>query len=129
MKRWIKLIATIALAVSIPLQGFAAVSMSACNTSKVSMGASMGMNSAHTNTALDKSTVQSAACDKNCCVPTGSNSCFDQKCSTCHLSVFQLPDTRLLAMPDLATVYQDLISESYQTFPPALFRPPKLLSA
>jgi len=133
MKRWVKLLVTIVLAVSIPLQGFATVSMPACNMSKDSMSASMSMSSTHSNIAMDKPTVKSAGCDmnfKNCCVPISSKTCSDQKCSICHLSVFQLPDSGLLVMPDrLATKYQDLISESYQIFPPSLFHPPKLISA
>ena len=133
MKRWIKLFVTLMLAVSIPLQGLAAVSMPICNMSKDSMKASMVMSSSHTNVAINKSVVKSASCDmsmKNCCDLSGNKTCSDQKCSTCQLSVFQLPNTDALFVPDsLVSVYQDLISESYQTFPPALFHPPKLISA
>lgn len=131
MKRWIKLLVTIVLAVSIPLQGLASVSMPAC--SNMSMGANASVSSSHTNTAMHKATVVSAACDmkvKNCCLQGSSKTCSDQKCSTCHLSVFQLPNTGLLEMPDrLATEYQDLINQPYQNFPPTLFHPPKQLSA
>lgn len=130
MKRWIKLLVTIVLAVSIPLQGFASVSMPAC--SNMSMGAKVSVSSSHTNN-MHKVTVVSAACDmkvKNCCLQGGNKTCSDQKCSTCHLSVFQLPSTGLLVMPDrLTTEYQDLISQPYQNFPPTLFHPPKQLSA
>lgn len=139
MKRWIKLFVTIALAVSMPLQGFAAVSMPACNMSKASMGSSLTMNSTpiqmamNQSIAMDETVIKTAACDmnfKNCCLPNGSNSCSDQKCSICHLSVFQLADTSLLVIPDrLTTDYQDFISESYQTIPSALFHPPKVISA
>lgn len=138
MKRWIKLIVTIVLAVSIPLQGLATVSMPACNMSKVSMGAGMAMKSVGINMTIDKSigmneaNVKSTVCDmnfKNCCAPVSSKTCSDQKCSTCYLNVFQLPDTGLLSITDkIAMDYQDLISEPYQTFPPAPFHPPKLLS-
>ena len=133
MKRWIKLFVTLMLAVSIPLQGLAAVSMPVCNMSKDAMKTSMVMSSSHVNVAMTKSVVKSANCDmnmKNCCDLSGNKTCSDQKCSTCQLSVFQLPITGALLVPDsLASVYQDLISESYQTFPPALFHPPKLVSA
>ena len=133
MKRWIKLFVTLMLAVSIPLQGLAAVSMPVCNMSKDAMKTSMVMSSSHTNAAINKSVVNSASCNmnmKNCCDLSGNKTCSDQKCSTCQMSVFQLPDTGALFVPDsLASVYQDLISESYQTFPPALFHPPKLVSA
>lgn len=137
MKRWVKLFVTIVLAVGIPLQGFAAVSMPACNMSKASMGNSMAMNSTlniamNQSIEVDGTTVKSAGCDmnfKNCCVPISSKTCADQKCSICYLSVFQLPDTALLVMPDrLTTDYQDLISEPYQTIPSALFHPPKVIS-
>ena len=133
MKHWIKLFVTLILAVSIPIQGFATVSMPACNTSKDDMKTSMVMSISHTNVAINKSVVKSASCDmnmKNCCDLSSNKTCSDQKCSTCQLSVFQLPITGALLVPDrLASDYQDLISESYQTFPPALFHPPKLVSA
>ena len=133
MKRWIKLLVTLLLAVSIPLQGLAAVSMPVCNMSKDTMKTSMVMTASHTNFAINKSVVKSASCDmnmKNCRDLSGNKTCSDQKCSTCQLSVFQLPNTVALFVPDsLVSVYQDLISESYQTFPPALFHPPKLVSA
>lgn len=132
MKRWIKLLVTIALAVSIPLQGLAAVSMPACNMSKDSMKTSMAVSASHANVANDKLVLTATGCDmkiKNCCDTNGNNTCSDQKCSICHFGAFQLPGTGLLAMPDsLASVYQDLMSEPYQTFPPALFHPPKLVS-
>ena len=133
MKRWIKLFVTLMLAVSIPLQGLAAVSMPVCNMSKYAMKASTVMSSSHTNVAINKSIVKSVSCDlnmKNCCDLSGNKTCSDQKCSICQLSVYQLPNTGVLLVFDsLASVYQDLISESYQTFSPALFHPPKLVSA
>lgn len=133
MKRWIKLLVTLILAVSIPLQGLAAVSMPACNMSKDSMKTSMAMSSSHTNVAMNKSVVSSTSCDmnvKNCCDLSGNKTCSDQKCSICHFGALQLPNTGLLVVPDdLASVYQDLMSEPYQIFHPALFHPPKLLSA
>ena len=132
MKRWIKLLVTIALAVSIPLQGLAAVSMPTCNMSKDSMNMNIVTTSVRSEISMDKSVVKSSSCDmnvKNCCDSSGNKTCSDQKCSICHLSVFQLPNTGVLAIPDsLVSVYQDLISEPYQTFPPALFHPPKQLS-
>ncbi|MEQ1603174.1 MAG: hypothetical protein ABL885_15570 [Methylophilaceae bacterium] len=132
MKRWIKLLVTIALAVSIPLQGLAAVSMPACIMSTDSMKTSIVMSTSDADFAVDKLVITSASCDmkvKNCCDLSGNNTCSDQKCSTCHFGAFQLPNSGLLVTPDsLASVYQDLISEPYQTFPPALFHPPKLLS-
>lgn len=132
MKRWIKLLVTIALAVSIPLQGLAAVTMPTCNMSQDSMKTSILMATSHTNVGMNKLVVKSASCDmnmKNCCDLSGNKTCSDQKCSICHLSVFQLPNTGVLAMPDsLVSEYQNLISEPYQTFPTTLFHPPKLLS-
>ena len=132
MIRWIKLLVTIALTVSIPLQGLAAVSMSTCNMSQEPMKTSIVMATSHTNVGMNKLVVESASCEismKNCCDLSGNRTCSDQKCSICHLSVFQLPNAGVLAMPDsLVSEYQDLISEPYQTFPPALFHPPKLLS-
>ena len=132
MKRWIKLLVTIALAFSIPLQGLAAVTMPACNMSSDSMKTSMLMSTSHASVTIGKSVVKSASCDmkvKNCCDLSGNKTCSDQKCSTCHFGAFQLPNSSLLVMPDsLASVYHDLMSEPYQTFPPALFHPPKLLT-
>ena len=133
MKRWIKLFVTLLLVISIPLQGLAAVSMPVCNMSKDAMKTSMVMSSSQINVAMTKSVVKSANCDmnmKNCCDLSGNKTCSDQKCSTCQLSVFQLAITGTMLVPDsLASDYQDLISETYQTFPPALFHPPKLVSA
>ena len=130
MKRWIKLLVTIALTISIPLQGLAAVSMPTCDMSQESMKTNIMMASSHTNVGMNKLVVISASCDmkvKNCCDTNGNKTCSDQKCSICHFGAFQLPDSGVLAMPDtLVSEYQDLISEPYQTFPPALFHPPKL---
>lgn len=130
MKHWIKLLVVIVLAVSIPLQGLASVSMPVC--SNMSMDANALVSSSHTN-SMHTVSVMAAACDmkvKNCCLPSGGKTCSDMKCSICHLSVLQLPNTGLLAMPDrLATGYQDLINQPYQNFPPTLFHPPKQLPA
>jgi hypothetical protein len=131
MKRWIKLLVTILLAVSIPLQGFASISMPTCGN--MPMGANVLVTTSHANTMIDKVTAMSAACDmnvKNCCLLGGGKTCSNLKCSICHLSVFQLTSTGLLDMPDtLATEYQDLINQPYQNFPPTLFRPPKQIPA
>lgn len=132
MKRWIKLIVTVALAVSIPLQGLAAVSMPACNMPSDTMKTSMVMTKSDTNVGMDKSVVTTTSCDmkvKNCCDLSGNKTCSDQNCSTCHFGALQLPTIGLLVAPNsLTSEYQDLISETYQTFPSALFHPPKLLS-
>lgn len=130
MKRWVKLLVTIALAVSIPLQGFAAVIMPACNPSDASMGNNMSMSSHSTTMVMDQSTDESMPCDNDCCKQTGSNhTCSNQKCFTCHLSIFDLPDTRLLvSVEKAATTYNDLISEPYQIYSPPLFHPPKPIS-
>lgn len=134
MKRWIKLLVTMVLAVSIPLQGLAAVVMPTCNMSNDSMNMNMNIvtTSVHSDISIDKSVIKSSSCDinvKNCCDTSGNKTCSDQKCSICHLSVFQLPDTDLLVMADSSSnVYQNLMSEPYQTFPPALYHPPKQLS-
>lgn len=61
MKRWIKLLVTIALAVSIPLQGLAAVTMPACNMSSDSMKTSMLMSTSDADIAVDKSVITSAS--------------------------------------------------------------------
>ncbi len=52
MKRWIKLLVTIALTISIPLQGFAAVSMPTCDMSQESMKTNIMMASSHTNVGM-----------------------------------------------------------------------------
>lgn len=128
MKRWVKLLVTIALAVSIPLQGFAAVMMPACNPPNTSMSDNMHAHSAAM--VMDQPTEKSMPCDEDCCKHTGSNhTCSDQKCFTCHLSVFNLPDTKLLVLVDHAAMtYNDLISEPYQIYSPPPFHPPKPIS-
>jgi hypothetical protein len=130
MKHWIKLLVTIALAVSIPLQGFAAVIMPACNTSNASMSDKMSMPEHSATMEMDQSSDESMPCDNDCCKQTGSNhTCADQKCFTCHLSVFNLPDTKLLLLVDQAAMtYNDLISEPYQIYSPPPFHPPKPIS-
>lgn len=133
MKRWIKLLVTVALAVSIPLQGFAAVVMPACNSSSSSINDNMSM-SAHSVTtmaAMDHATAQAMPCDDHCCKPaSNSQKCSDQKCFMCHLTVFDFPNTRLLVLADdTAMIYHDMISEPYHVYSPPLFHPPKPLFA
>lgn len=132
MKRWIKLLVTIALAITIPLQAVAGLTMPACNMSKYTMAASMAMNAGHNDVNMSQSDAKAASSDmidKNCCDVSGSKTCSDQKCATCHLSILQLPDTGLLAVPEfLATTYLDLINDNYKTFPPRLFHPPNISS-
>lgn len=130
MKRWVKLLVAVALAVSIPLQGFAAVMMPTCNPSNTSMSDNMSMPAHLATVVMDQATEKSMPCDEDCCKHTGSNhTCSDQKCFTCHLSVFDLPDTQLLVLVDhSAMTYNDLISEPYQIYSPPLLHPPKPLS-
>lgn len=131
MNHWLKLFLTIALAISIPLQGFAGIAMPVCNMSKDTMGASMVMSSAHNDTTMSQSDVIAGngdMIDKNCGDMTGNKTCPDQKCSMCHTSILQLPNASLLTVPEIiATTYLDLINDNYQTFPPGLFHPPKHL--
>lgn len=131
MKYWLKLFVTIALAISIPLQGLAGVTMPACNMSKDTMAASMAMHAGHIDVTMSQSDVKAASCDmmnENCCDVSGNKTCSDQKCAICHLSILQLSDTGLLTVPEiLAAKYLDLITDNYQTFPPGLFHPPKHL--
>jgi hypothetical protein len=131
MKRWLKLFVTIALAISIPLQGLAGVAMPACNMSKDAMAANMPMNAVTNDVTMSQSDVKAASCDmmnENCCDLSGNKICSDQKCAICHLSILQLPDTGLLTAPEiLTTAYLDLVDDNYQTFPPGLFHPPKHL--
>ncbi len=131
MKYWLKLFVTITLAISIPLQGLAGVAMPACNMSQDVTATSMAMNAVHHDVTMSQSDVKASSCDmmnKNCCDMSGNKTCSDQKCSICHLSILQLPDTGLLTAPEiLATTFLDLIDDNYQTFPPGLFHPPKHL--
>jgi hypothetical protein len=129
MKRWIKLIATIAVMISIPLQGLAGTNMPLC-TNQASHVASMSMGSTSTNTAMPDSIGQ-ALPDKNCqdcCGTQSSNNCPGEKCFTCHISMIQIPVKVIAAAPPIVvTRYPDLIKEHYETLTPALFHPPKLL--
>ncbi len=131
MNYWIKLLVTVALAVSIPLQGFAAVMMPACNSSSASINANVSTSVHSTSMAMDHATTQSMPCDDGCCKPaSNSHQCSDQKCFTCHLSVFALPNTHLLVLADnTAMIYRDTISGSYHIYSPPLFHPPKSTSA
>jgi len=131
MKYWLKLFVTIALAITIPLQAVAGLTMPACNMSKDTMAASMAMHAGHNDVTMsqsDSKAARSDMIDKNCCDMSGNKTCSDQKCSVCHLSILQLPDTGLLTVPEiLATTYLDLINDNYQIFPSGLFHPPKHL--
>lgn len=129
MKYWLKLFVTIALAISIPLQGLAGVAMPACNMSKDAMAASMPMNAVNNDVTMGQLDVKASSCNmmnKNCCDVSRSKTCSDQKCAICHLSILQIPDTGLLRVPEIvATTFLDLVNDNYQTFPPGLFHPPK----
>lgn len=131
MKYWLKLFVIIALAITIPLQAVAGLTMPSCNMSKDTMAASMAMNAGHNDVNMSQSDAKAASSDmidKNCCDMSGNKICSDQKCAICHLSILQLPDTDLLTAPEiLATTYFDLINDNYQTFPSGLFHPPKHL--
>jgi hypothetical protein len=131
MKYWIQFIIMLVLAVSLPLEGLAAITMPLCSMSTMPMNETMAEG-----THVDEITVQSQACDQNCqdcCVSQGSHDSAKptgQKCFICHLSVIQLPVvTSVSAAPVKATKFPDMLHRNYQTFAPSLFRPPKSLSA
>lgn len=132
MNRLVKLLVTVILTVSIPIQGFAAAVMPACNMSSSSMSDNTPVLMHSTSVAMDMSTDQSSHDDMmGCCQHNkSSKSCTDQKCYVCHLSLFQLPVTGLfLIASDATSVYQNLTTSQYQTFHPPLFHPPKSISA
>lgn len=128
MKHWIRLFTIAVLAVSIPIQGFAAVMMPACNPASMMVRDSMAMEKV--SISMDAVTTQSAG-ESDCCQHNHeSHKTPEQKCYICHLSVYQLPAMGLLVVADDATtVYHDLISQNYHTVHPPLFHPPKSTSA
>ena len=138
MNRWIKLLILMLVAVSLPLQGLAAVSMPACNMAKATMHGSTVMPSTDAHMRMDETASINGVVDastscamtfKNGSTPISHKTCSDQQCSICYLSVVQLPEAGLLPMPNTLLIeYQDLINMPYQTFPTALFHPPKLIS-
>lgn len=122
MKHWLKLLVSIALAVSIPLQGVAAVTMPICEDAPlpvVSMKidttvAVMGMS-------VDCHTISTSNCSNE-----SSKDCSNMKCSFCHVSVYQLPEASNIALIEgYSTEYPDLTIPLYQHFSPPLLHPPK----
>lgn len=132
MNHWFKYLLILVLAASIPLEGLAAVTMPLCSMPYVAMGSDMAMNSS----TMDDGMARNQPCDKHCqecCVSQNSNQSketSDQKCFVCYLSAIQRPVAPILAaVPDIANKFPPLLNEHYQIFPPALYRPPKSLSA
>lgn len=125
MKHWLKLLVSIALAISIPLQGVAAVIMPICD------GAPLPAVNMKVDTATSASAVMSASVDCHTistsnCSDESSKDCTNMKCSFCHVSVYQLPETNNIALIDCySTGYPDLTIPLYQHFSPPLLHPPK----
>src|SRR6266481_738064 len=120
MTRWIKILLTVVLTTSIPLEGLASVIMPMCNMSSAPIDIAMSADQ---------------PCDKichECCVPQSSKQSKEtssQNCFVCHISVTQMPVMLTLTLsPDMPTKFLPLINKHYQTFPPGLYHPPKLLS-
>jgi hypothetical protein len=123
MKYWLKLLVSIALAISIPLQGLAAVTMSICEDSPLPV-VSMNVD-ASINTVMDMPADCHHESASNCS-DKSSQDCSNMKCSFCHVSVFQLPDTNhVVQMDSYSTTYPDLTIPLYQFFSPPLLHPPK----
>ena|SRR6267154_4120687 len=129
MTRWIKILLTVVLTTSIPLEGLASVIMPMCNMSSASMNSTMAKNA-------DATMSVSQPCDEicqGCCVPQNgkqSKETSSQNCFVCHISMTQMPVVLTLTLsPDMPTKFLPLINKHYQTFPPGLYHPPKLLSA
>jgi hypothetical protein len=135
MSRWIKLMAILALAAIIPLQGVAAVAMPLCAMPTNSMTGNMQVNAEHGSTGLEVMNDPTACSTdgEDCCRPLGKSSFHqhtDQHCFMCYLSLLQIPTAFMTITPSYNGVgYPEPVIEPYQTFIPALFRPPKLLSA
>jgi hypothetical protein len=129
VKYWIKFIIMLVLAVSLPLEGLAAITMPLCSMPTMPNEIMTG------STQVNEITAQPQACDQNCqvCVSQGSHDSAkptSQKCFICHLSVMQVSVVpSVSAAPVKATKFPDMLHRNYQTFAPSLFRPPKSLSA
>lgn len=126
MKYWLKLLVSIALAISVPLQGIAAVTMPICDDAPLPV-VSMKAHTSINNEAMDMS--MSADCHtKSTSSGLGGSSkdCSNMKCSFCHVSVYQLPEANNIALIDgYSTAYPELPIPLYQHFSPPLLHPPK----
>lgn len=122
MKYWLKLLVSIALAISVPLQGVAAVTMPICEDAPLS-AVSMKVDTAAA--VMDMSAdchTKSTSSGLN----GGSKDCSNMKCSFCHVSVYQLPEANNIALIDgYSTAYPELTIPLYQHFSPPLLHPPK----
>jgi len=122
MKYWIKLLVSIALAISIPLQGVAAITMPICEDAPLP---AVSMKVATAAAVMD----MSADChtkSKSSGLNGSSKDCTNMKCSFCHVSVYQLPEANNIALIDgYSTAYPELTIPLYQHFSPPLLHPPK----
>jgi len=91
MKHWLKLLVSIALAISIPLQGVAAVTMPICedvSAPALSMKVDNESYASVMSTSVDCHTMSTSNCSDE-----SNKDCSKMKCSFCHVSVYQLPET------------------------------------
>jgi len=115
---------SIALAISIPLQGVAAVTMPICedvSAPALSMKVDNESYASVMSTSVDCHTMSTSNCSDE-----SNKDCSKMKCSFCHVSVYQLPETNKIALIyGYRTAYPDLTIPLYQHFSPPLLHPPK----
>lgn len=125
MKHWLKLLVSIALAISIPLQGVAAVTMPICEVAPLP-AVSMQVGTATNASAVMDMSVDCHTKSISNCSDGSSKDCSNMKCSICHMSVYQLPEAINIALIDgYSTRYPELTIPLYQHFSPPLLHPPK----
>ena len=125
MKHWFKLLVSIALAISIPLQDVAAVTMPICEDATLP-GVSMKVGHATNASAVMDMSVYCHTKSISNCSDGSSKDCSNMKCSFCHVSVYQLPETNNIALIDgCSTAYPELTIPLYQHFSPPLLHPQK----
>lgn len=122
MKHWLKLLVSIALSISIPLQGVAAVTMPICEDAPMP-AVSMKVHTAATVTDISINCHTKSISN---CSDGSSKDCSNMKCSICHVSVYHLPEANNIALIDgYSTTYPELTIPLYQHFSPPLLHPPK----
>lgn len=128
MKHWVKLLVIIALAISIPLQGIAAATMSICNDSLLP-ASNINVNHEANHAVMTEMSDNCQTEASSNSVDASSQDCSSMKCSFCHINVFQLPNTSSIVNIDsYNSRYPELTIRPYQFFVIPLLHPPKQFS-
>lgn len=125
MKRWVKFIVFIGLAISILLQGIAVAKMPICIDSPLPTNSVKTDHLANDAKDMEMSTDCHFKTGTDC-IDENSKNCSNMKCSFCHVSLFHFPNANNIVFIDShSIVYSDLTISFYQHLSPPLLPPPK----